>query len=73
MESPEKPSHLLRHLLVKGQSALHRGERADARRTAQRAVSLAPLSAAAWRLLAAVSTGRAREEYLARAAELDGR
>ena len=61
------------HVLEATRSALARGERAQARRLARQAISLAPDKEEPWLFLAAVSEPRAGLAYVARALELNPR
>lgn len=51
-------------LLIQGDACLEQGNKSEARRCFQRAVQLLPEEPPAWFLLASVSEGAAREEYL---------
>ncbi len=61
------------HVLEATRSAIARGERAQARRLARQAISLAPGKEEPWLFLAAVSEPRAGLAYVARALELNPR
>lgn len=60
-----------REVLVAARAALERGDRAEARRMARLAASLAPQTEAPWLFLAATSEPRPALAYLARALEIN--